>query len=471
MIAEAEAPAENGRGRPREGSLVRRLIALAAGWILVALILTGAVLTTFFKQAALMRFQDGVAEIAEGLLAGTTVSADGKVTAPDLIDARSLRTYSGTYWQIAEPTPAGIHPLSRSRSLWDADLDGPPKGLEQAIAKLGKPVFYDAVGPDGRPLRAVAIVALLPERTEPLIFMAAQDRTPVDQDARRFATLTWIALLLLGGGLVAAVLLQVRVGLSPLFDLGRAIAQVRQGKTQRLTGVWPREIAPLAGELNALLDHNQEVVERQRTHVGNLAHALKTPISVMLAETERHPGELAEVVSRQAAAMRGHVDHHLRRARAAARAQTAGERTLIEPVMDELAVTLERVFQDKGVVIDWRAPEDLWFRGERQDFLEIAGNIMENAGKWCRGRVRADATPSGPGRLTLTVEDDGPGLPADRRDQALKRGARLDESAPGSGLGLSIVDELVRAYGGRLTLGDASMGGLKVVVELPAAET
>jgi signal transduction histidine kinase len=169
--------------------------------------------------------------------------------------------------------------------------------------------------------------------------------------------------------------------------------------------------------------------------------------------------------------MRGHVEHHLRRARAAARSQSHGERSLVEPVIDELAVTLERIFQDKGVEIDWRCPEDLCFRGERQDLQEIAGNVMENAGKWCRGRVKAIAVAESSERLVITVEDDGPGLPADRRDEVLKRGARLDESAPGSGLGLAIVDELARAYGGSLTLGDSAMGGLKVEIGLPRAET
>jgi signal transduction histidine kinase len=163
------------------------------------------------------------------------------------------------------------------------------------------------------------------------------------------------------------------------------------------------------------------------------------------------------------------VDHHLRRARAAARSQGPGERTLVADVLDELARTLERIFRDKGVVIDWDAPDDLFFLGERQDLLEIAGNAMENAGKWCRGKVRVRCAPQGEGRMRLTVEDDGPGLPPDRRDEVIQRGARLDESAPGSGLGLSIVDELARAYRGALSLGDSPLGGLLVVVDLPRA--
>jgi signal transduction histidine kinase len=309
------------------------------------------------------------------------------------------------------------------------------------------------------------------------VIMAAQNSAPVRAEEQRFAALTATTLGILAAGLLFAVFVQVQVGLRPLFDVRREVARVRRGKAERLSGTYPREIQPLASELNALLDHNEEVVERQRTHVGNLAHALKTPLSVMLAEAEAHPGQLSEVVTRQAQAMRDHVDHHLRRARAAARSQMSGERTPMEPVIDELAVTLERVFQDKndgaGIEIDWRCPDDLCFQGERQDLLEIAGNVMENAGKWCRRRVRVEAEkldPSDPPKLRLIVEDDGPGLPPEARQEVLKRGARLDEATPGTGLGLSIVDELAKAYGGSVTLEQARLGGLKVVLELPRAQ-
>ena len=222
--------------------------------------------------------------------------------------------------------------------------------------------------------------------------------------------------------------------------------------------------------LARLLDHNQETVERQRTHVGNLAHALKTPLSVMLAEAGSQKGSLPDMVRKQTEVMKAQVDHHLRRARAAARAQMLGERTPIAEVLDEMAVMLERVFEEKAVEIDWRAPDELGFRGERQDLQEILGNLMENACKWAKRRVRVSAGPTGLGQMVVVVEDDGPGLPPDQREAALERGARMDETTPGSGLGLSIVVELTRAYGGKITLADSELGGLKVLLELPAAE-
>ena len=160
-----------------------------------------------------------------------------------------------------------------------------------------------------------------------MIFLAAEDRSSINRDVRGFVAATALAFILLGAGLMAAVVIQVRVGLRPLFDLRREVADVRRGKAARLVDTYPSELTPLAQELNALVVHNQETVERQRTHVGNLAHALKTPISVMMTESSQRPGPLAEVVGRQADVMRQQVDHHLRRARAAARSQGSGERT------------------------------------------------------------------------------------------------------------------------------------------------
>jgi len=454
----------------RRPSLVRRLVILAAGWSLAVLVVTAVVLAMLFQQAALRRFDQGLSDLIDNLLAGTTVGERQEVLAPALTDLRALRAYSGKYWQLAEPTADGrLRVLVRSRSLWDSDLKAPADLVREVAATPGKAVVYDTRGPLEEPLRVMASQAKLPGRQASVIFMAAEDRSPVDRDVRGFITATALAFALLAAGMIAAVVVQVRVGLTPLFDLRREIAAVRRGKAERLVKTYPTELEPLADELNALVAHNQDVVERQRTHVGNLAHALKTPLSVMTAEAAQQPGPLAEVVARQADAMRLQVDHHLRRARAAARMQGRGERTSVAEVLDELARTLERIFQDKGVAIDWDAEEDLFFLGERQDLMEIAGNAMENACKFGRGKVRVRARPLSEERLALDIEDDGPGLTPAQREEMLRRGARLDESAPGSGLGLNIIDELARAYGGRLALGEARLGGLKIGVELPRA--
>jgi signal transduction histidine kinase len=449
------------------GSLVGRLIWLAAGWSIAVLAITCVAATALFYSAAISRFDQTLQDMADGLLAGASVDEAGEVTAPALTDARSLRVYSGKYWELAEVGPdRRLHQLVRSRSLWDSDLAGP---ADISRLNMGSNVHYDARGPQNEPLHVIALTRSLPGRRVPLVILVAEDRSPIDRDVRNFAVRTAGLLVLLGVGLVAAVILQVRIGLRPLFDLSHEVTDVRKGRAERVAGRYPAELEPLAQELNALVAHNQEVVERQRTHVGNLAHALKTPLSVMLTEAGREQGPLAELVGRQAHAMRLQVDHHLRRARAAARAQGSRDRSPVAPALEELARTLERIFERRAVAIEWAAPQDLAFQGERQDLLELAGNVMENACKWCRSMVwvRAEELPGE--RLRLTVEDDGPGLPAERRDEVFKRGARLDESAPGSGLGLSIVEELVRAYGGSIELGQSSHGGLAVSMDLPRA--
>jgi signal transduction histidine kinase len=454
-------------------------VLLAAGWSLAVLVVAGFALTAFFTDAAETRFDRSLSEQVDNLLSTATVDPDGSVSAPIIGDQKTTRGFSGRYWEIAEPTPAGtLSEMDRSLSLGDAaPLRLPPQGLAALTANPGQAVFYDAgIGPVGKPLRQGAMVATLPGRSAPVVFLAAEDRSDLNRDQRRFAVTIAIALTLLGIGLVMAVLIQVRVGLWPLFALRREVAAVRRGSADRLVRTYPTELEALAQELNALVAHNQEVVERQRTHVGNLAHALKTPLSVMLTEADQAAASpeaakrLPEVVSAQAEIMRNQVDHHLRRARAAARAQTNRERTPIAPVLDELSRTLEKIYRDKHIDIDWDAPETLAFQGERQDLLELAGNVMENACKWAKGAVKVRAAAQGEGRLSIQVEDDGPGLPPERRGEVLRRGARLDESAPGSGLGLAIVDDLAKAYGGTVELGVAELGGLAVNLELPRAE-
>lgn len=457
-------------GRPGR-SLTRRLIWLASAWILVALAATGLTLTSVFQESGLRRLGGVLNATIDEVVLATEVTPEGVRTTP-IPDAQTLRVGSGKYWSVAEPAEdGGVRFLSRSRSLWDADLPIPDGLTGRLSAAFGRTLTYDVRTPSGEHLRVAATMKDLTGRDHPVIFMAGIDRANIDEDTRAFATVTWLALLLLGAGLAAAVFIQVRIGLRPLYALRNEIAEVRKGRAARIDAAYPLEIQPLAEQVNRLLAHNQEVVERQRTHVGNLAHALKTPLSVMLAEANSQQGFLPDLIRRQTQVMQAQVDHHLRRARAAARAQSFGERTPFDEVADELAVMLERVFETKGVEIDWRAPDALAFQGERQDLQEILGNLMENACKWCRRRVRVVAVELRPGVMRVTVEDDGEGLAEDQRETVVRRGARLDENAPGSGLGLSIVDELTRAYGGRLELTASPMGGLMAVLELPSAET
>ena len=275
--------------------------------------------------------------------------------------------------------------------------------------------------------------------------------------------------------MLAAIFVQVKYGLRPLQRLQASLTAIREGKSEKLEGEFPAEIQPVAEELNLLIESNAMIIERARTQVGNLAHALKTPLSVLTNEAGTHVGPFAMKVMEQTQVMRDQISLYLDRARRAARAQGLGAVTEIKPVLEGLGRTLQRIHRDKGIEVIVHCDPGLKFRGEKQDFEEMAGNLLDNASKWARKRVEVTAdigkATAIQGRiwLTLRVDDDGPGLPAEKRAEALQRGRRLDESKPGSGLGLSIVTETASMYNGSLVLDNAAIGGLRVLLKLPAA--
>jgi signal transduction histidine kinase len=278
------------------------------------------------------------------------------------------------------------------------------------------------------------------------------------------------ALAVLGLGLVVATFFQVRFGLSPLRAMRQNLAKIRSGQAEQLEGGQPEEIRPLQQELNALIQSNREIVDRARTHVGNLAHALKTPLSVISNEARAHEGPLASKVIEQAEIMRTQITHHLDRARVAARSSAIGDVTDVAGVLQALKRTVDRIYEERGVDVEIASSPGLKFQGEKQDFEEMVGNLLDNACKWARSQVRAEARRGdGAARFFVIVDDDGPGLTEAELAKVGKRGQRLDESKPGSGLGLSIVAELAHLYKGRFELEPSPKGGLRARLELPAA--
>ncbi|MBV8440105.1 MAG: sensor histidine kinase, partial [Hyphomicrobiales bacterium] len=268
--------------------------------------------------------------------------------------------------------------------------------------------------------------------------------------------------------------LAVRFGLRPLRVLQEGVASIRRGETERIAGEFPEDVAPLAIEVNQLLDANRQIVERARTQVGNLAHALKTPLSVLVNEADSRSPGLPEKVREQTAIMRRQVTFYLDRARAAARARTIGVVTEVKPVVEGLVRTFEKLHAERGLAFSIDLPDGLRFRGEAQDLTDLIGNLLDNAGKWARERVAIRAwRETGPrdaaAFLIAEIDDDGPGLDEGARAEALERGKRLDESRPGSGLGLSIVVELAAIYGGSLRLDESPLGGLRAILQLPCA--
>ena len=306
---------------------------------------------------------------------------------------------------------------------------------------------------------------LLENRDTPLVLVAAADRTPNDAAATRFRSMLVGTMIALFGGVFAAMVVGIRFSLQPLKRIERDIADIRAGTRQTLREGYPVEVRPLTEELNKLIGHNRDVVERARTHVGNLAHALKTPIAVLKNEA-KGDGQLDDVVRRQTETMHANVEHYLKRARMAARAETLGARTNVTPVVESLAGLLNRLFDAKGINVSVENGDGAVFLGEKQDFEEMIGNLMDNACKWAKAEVVVRIS-DGPQELVIDVEDDGPGLTPAEREGALKRGVRLDETTPGTGLGLSIVTELAELHKGRLELDESALGGLRARLRFP----
>jgi len=458
-------------------SLTTRLIAAAALWSGIGLLIGGILLANVFRDTVVRNFDQSLIALWEGLVAGIELTEHGElIEAPDLADPRFRATFSGWYWQVREVRRADQAPKApnapidiRSRSLFDFRLATP-----QDVGSRDYTRAYVG-GPDQQQLRLIARKVQLPGSTSLFVVTLAADKAALDAEIDRFNTILAWAFAALGAGLLMAMLLQVRVGLSPLRRVKDQLHQVRTGQIETLKGPFPKEIAPLADELNALIHHNFEVLERARTQVGNLAHALKTPLSILKGEAKLHSGPLAETVTRQTDVMKDQVDRHLSRARAAAAARIIGARCAVYPVLVSLQRTLEKLYTDKGIEIEVQCPADLLFRGDQQDLQEMVGNLMDNGCKWSSKRVRVSAAPlaeaNEEARLRLIVDDDGPGLEPRHRTAVVMRGMRLDERMPGSGLGLSIVTDLAEYYRGTLELDQSPMGGLRCSLILPVAQS
>jgi len=390
------------------------------------------------------------------------------------------RPFSGWYWQIR-----ALDGAQKSIAISDSLLDqriSPLPDRANSVSKDGLRRGY-IEGPEGQMLRAIERVIIAGgddvsgEKGQRLDYIVAISASQLDGQVAQFRNMLLLALGLLGAGLILAGFMQVRYGLAPLFVISRKLNDIRAGKADRLSGSFPAEIEPLQTALNALIRSNKDVVERARTHVGNLAHALKTPLSVISNETDQlqqeegAAGKFAMRIGKQTQIMNDQVRHHLDRARMAAQIGIIGNATEIEPVMRSLSRTLQKIYKEKNIEISCDCSDQLLFRGERQDLEEMLGNLLDNAFKWASSRVTLSISQSAqkPDYLLLGVDDDGPGLSASKRAHAMKRGQRLDENLPGSGLGLSIVADLAHLYGGSLRLESSEQGGLRAELLLPLA--
>jgi signal transduction histidine kinase len=458
------------RGRPAAaakvpsqstGSLTRRMIGVATVWIVILLGVGGYTLDRVLASAITRNFDSGLEYVLTALIATSEIGPDGEILlSRQPADQRFLEPYSGLYFQISAPG----HEAFPSRSLWDRQLATDRQHTDDSEFH-----FVDSREFDPEVLRVAERDMRLPGSPVLWRFQVAQNRSLLDSQIGVLQRTLLRSFGILALGLIVLAALQAIYGLWPLRRVRRAIVAIRSGAKSRIDERLPREIAPLAEEVNALLAHNEKQAEEARRHAGNLAHALKTPLTVITNAAQAQSPDLAAAVMREARTMRRQVEHHLARARAVGRRSSAQARVEVWPALKAVERAVDRLYEH--VTIDLAGDKKAVARVERQDLDELLGNLIENAAKYGNGRVFV--TVAGDDEcVEIEVEDDGPGIPEAERNAIFDRGARLDTGKPGTGLGLAIVRDVAEIYGGSVHLEQSEdLGGLLARLRLPNCRT
>lgn len=462
-------------GQPR--SLTARVLTIASLWAVIALFVVAVLISTLYRNGVERSFRELLRAQLYNVINSVSLSETGQLDGtPQLGDLRFTQPGSGWYW-IVDMIEGGQADRASSVSL---------SGQNVAIADVADVPFnsryervYSSTDSNGRAVLVSETEVLLGDRGEVARFRVTGNQADVDTDVSAFSRQLYLFLAVFGIGSLLVNAIAILFGLRPLDRIRRSLEQIRAGKTESLQGSFPREIAPLTDEVNALIDNNRRVVERARMQVGNLAHSLKTPIAVLLNESRQMAPDQARLVGEQATAMQNQVQHYLDRARIAAQQNSVLVRTDTTRTLQRLVRVMERLNRDLTYELQMSAEvPDLAM--EQHDVEELLGNVLENAGKWARDTVRVSVEKAdGLGTtsvaqqaqswLEIGVEDDGPGMPDDQIAEAMKRGKRLDETKPGTGLGLSIIKEIAGEYKGTVTLDRSPLGGLRVRLRLPVA--
>ncbi|WP_298092788.1 HAMP domain-containing sensor histidine kinase [uncultured Sphingomonas sp.] len=454
-MTEADTP----KRKWRTGSLSRRMILISAAWISVLLAGGGFALDRVLTSAVTQNTDNQLQYILKSLLVAAEIGPDGEVIfGRDLVgDPQFLEPYSGLYWQISAPGKE-VFP---SRSLWDRQLAYGAPHDDKGIHTYTSSQFPD------QKLRIVERDVKLPGSDVRWRFQVAQSREGLDAQIASLRRTLVRSFALLGLGLIVLAWLQTFYGLWPLHRVRQEIARMRAGQANRISSEMPSEVAPMVEELNALIEHNERQAEEARRHAGNLAHALKTPLTVIMNAATAQADDLADTVVREARTMRRQVDHHLARARAVGRRGSAHSRAEVWPSLESVERAVARLY--RHVRIDVTGPKDLAVHVERQDLDELLGNLIENAAKYGGGSVFVTVGAEA-GYVEFLIEDDGAGIAEADRLRIFDRGVRLDSGKPGTGLGLAIVRDVAEIYEGTVSLEESEdLGGLMVRLRLPAA--
>lgn len=450
----------------RWGSLRLRLVAGGIVAILVALTIAGAALILLFERHVTRTIAGDLDVHLKQLVAGIDLDQHGNliVTRPPT-DPRFAEPLSGLYWQAVDDRGQ----LLRSRSLWDATLPLPsdqPSPHEVHHHTDTGPANARVLVAERRVLFTVG------DRHVPVRVAVAVDLARVSAATSAFAKDIVVALGLLGLVLALATSIQVGLGLRPLDALRRGVAEIRSGRRQHLPAAVPVEVGPLVEEVNALLDAQEQEIERSRGRAADLAHGLKTPLAALAADAsrlrDRGEATIAQEIEAVGEAMSRHVDRELARARVrGALRQRAGHSSALAPLVDALIATLARAPAGMRVTFEPHIADDVQVPLDRTDLAEVLGNLLENAARHAARRVRISAGQGSP----IVIEDDGPGIAPAQWPRVLERGMRLDERGEGAGLGLAIVQDVLNAYGWQLDLADSELGGLKATVAARAARS
>lgn len=448
-------------GRPpvrTTGSLSRRMIGVAALWILVLLSGGGFALDRVLTAAVTRNFDDQLEYVLQAMIVTAEIGPEGEVIfTREPADQRFLEPQSGLYWQVSAPK----HDDFPSRSLWDRRL---AYGGEHNDLNLHR---YDSTEFPNEKLRILERDIQLPGSPVRWRFKVASSRDLLDAQISALRQTLFRSFVLLALGLIVMAALQTFYGLWPLKKVREEIIRMRAGKSRQVEQAMPIEVAPMVEELNALIAHNERQAEEARRHAGNLAHALKTPLTVIMNAATARADDLGATVIREAATMRRQVDHHLARARAVGRRGNAHSRAAVWPSLESVERAVARLYPEVRFDLDGR--KDLQVHVERQDLDEMLGNLIENAAKYGGGSVFVTVGAQA-GLVEFLIEDDGVGIPEIERSRIFDRGARLDTGKPGTGLGLAIVRDVAEIYEGTVSLEESEdLGGLLVRLRLPIA--
>ena len=442
----------------KPSSLRLRLILLACLSISIALAATTFVLNTLFHDF----FEERIfAELDRDLIqltANLTISDTGRIAVAPLTNPRFGLPFSGLYWQVFD----GETQAAASQSLWGVSYDFATN------PQAGQRTHSEINSSQGVPILITGWTILLGEgaNQRAVTLSVATNESEVIQATNNFrsAFIQWLILMFIG--LIVASWIQVRIGLSPLETLRKKVELIRSGHEQKLEGSFPREVQPLADEVNELLDLYNISLANARERASDLAHGLKTPLTVMqtIARDLRKANqpEQADEIDQQVASMHHYIERELARVRTQAPTKT---RTKLAPVVEKMVSTIRRF--PRETPLEWHAeiPEDMEAPFDTHDLSELLGNIFDNARKWAKSKVHIHGQTAPDGFTTITIEDDGPGVPQDMLPAITERGERLDPSVQGTGLGLAICSDIIESHGAELIVSPSPLGGLSVTIK------